>query len=43
MTMLTAVIVYEKIGVGILRRLWLNVDLVWSAALVVTGLATLVV
>ena len=42
-TMLTAVIVYEKMGVGILRRLWLNVDLVWSAALVVTGLATLVV
>jgi hypothetical protein len=40
-TMLVAVIVYEKLGVGVLRRLWLNVDLVWSAALIVTGVATL--
>jgi hypothetical protein len=39
-TMLVAVIVYEKVGVGILRRLWVNVDLVWSAALVITGIVT---
>ena len=42
-TMVVAVIVYEKIGVGILRRLWVNVDLVWSAALVVTGVLTAIV
>jgi hypothetical protein len=39
-TMLVAVVVYEKVGVGILRRLWMNIDLVWAAALVVTGVAT---
>ena len=38
--MLVAVVVYEKVGVGILRRLWMNIDLVWAAALVVTGVAT---
>jgi hypothetical protein len=39
-TMLVAVVVYEKVGVSILRRLWMNVDLVWAAALVVTGVVT---
>jgi hypothetical protein len=39
-TILVAVIVYEKVGIGILRRLWVNVDLVWSAALVITGVVT---
>jgi hypothetical protein len=39
-TMLVAVVVYEKVGVGILRRLWMNIDLVWAAALVVPGVAT---
>jgi hypothetical protein len=36
-----AVVVYEKVGLGLLRRAWINVDLVWAAALVVTGLLTL--
>ena len=35
-----AVAVYEKVGLGMLRRAWINVDLVWAAALVVTGLFT---
>jgi hypothetical protein len=39
-TMLAAVVVYEKLGVGVPRRVWVNVDLVWSAALVVTGVLT---
>ena len=39
--MLAAVVVYEKLGVGVLRRVWVNVDLVWGAALVVTGVLTL--
>jgi len=34
---LLALLVYEKLGVGILRRAWLNLDLLWMLALVVTG------
>jgi len=36
-----ALVVFEKLGVGLLRKAWLNLDLVWAAALVVTSLATL--
>jgi hypothetical protein len=39
-TGLIAVIVYEKVGVRFLRTAWVNLDLVWAVALVVTGLAT---
>ena len=35
-------VVYRKLGLAILRRAWLNLDLVWAAALVITGLVTLV-
>ncbi len=38
---LTALVVYEWLGVGILRRLWVNTDLVWAAALIAAGLLTL--
>jgi hypothetical protein len=38
---LIAVLVFEKLGVGILRRAWFNLDLIWSAALVATGVLTL--
>jgi hypothetical protein len=41
-TMLAAVLVYEKLGVGVLRRVWVNVDLVWAGALIATGVLTLV-
>lgn len=41
-TMLAAVVVYEKLGVGVLRRLWINVDLVWAGALIATGVLTVV-
>jgi hypothetical protein len=40
-TALAAVVVYEKLGVGILRRAWINLDLIWAAALVITGVLTL--
>ena len=40
-TAFVAVLVFEKLGVGILRRAWFNLDLIWSAALVTTGLLTL--
>jgi len=40
-TAIIAVVVFEKLGVGILRRAWLNLDLIWSAALIATGAMTL--
>ena len=40
-TAFIAVVVFEKLGVGILRRAWLNLDLIWAAALIVTGTLTL--
>lgn len=39
-TGLVAWIVYRKVGVRFLRRGWVNLDLVWGAALVLTGLVT---
>ena len=38
-TGLIAVIVYEKVGVRFLRKAWVNLDLVWAIALVITGVA----
>ena len=35
-----AVTVYEKVGVRFLRSMWVNLDLVWAVALIVTGVAT---
>jgi len=40
-TAFIAVLVFEKLGVGLLRRAWFNLDLVWAAALVATGVLTL--
>jgi hypothetical protein len=37
-----AVIVYERVGLRFLRTAWVNLDLVWAAALVLTGVATVV-
>jgi hypothetical protein len=42
-TMLAAVLVYEKLGVGVLRRVWVNVDLIWAVALIGTGVLTVLV
>jgi hypothetical protein len=36
-----ALVVYEKVGVGILRKAWVNLDLVWAGALVAAGVFTL--
>jgi uncharacterized membrane protein (UPF0136 family) len=36
-TGLVAMLVYEKLGVGMLRRAWFNVDLFWMLALMATG------
>jgi hypothetical protein len=35
-----AAVVYERLGLGFLRSAWVNLDLVWAVALVVTGIAT---
>jgi hypothetical protein len=35
-----ALVVFEKLGVGLLRKAWFNLDLVWAVALVVTGIVT---
>jgi hypothetical protein len=35
-------VVYRKYGLAILRTAWFNLDVVWAAALLVTGLVTLV-
>lgn len=42
-TALIAWIVYEKLGVGLLRSARVNFDLVWAIALVVTGGLTLLI
>lgn len=39
-TGLVAVVVYEKLGLRLLQRMWINLDLVWGAALVATALLT---
>jgi hypothetical protein len=40
--MMTAVaaLVYETVGVDLLRRGWINLDLIWSVALIGAGLLT---
>ena len=40
-TALVAVLVFDKVGVGILRRAWFNLDLIWAVALVTSGAVTL--
>ena len=40
-TGLLAWVVYRKLGLALLRKAWFNFDLVWAAALVATGLVTL--
>jgi hypothetical protein len=35
-------VVYRKLGLALLRRAWFNLDLIWAAALVATGVVTLV-
>ena len=32
-----ALVVYEKVGLGILRRAWINVNVLWAASLIAAG------
>ena len=38
---LVAVTVYASVGIAVLRRVWINVDVLWAAALMATGILTL--
>ncbi|MDP8922598.1 MAG: hypothetical protein M3O34_06935, partial [Chloroflexota bacterium] len=38
---LVAIIVYEKVGLGVLRKAWVNLDLLWAATFVMAGAVTL--
>ena len=40
-TALATTLVFEKFGVGLLRRSWFNLDLIWAGTLVATGALTL--
>jgi hypothetical protein len=40
-TAAAAWIVFAKIGLGILRRAWFNLDLIWAVALIATGILTI--
>jgi hypothetical protein len=42
-TGLVAFVVYEKAGLGLLRKAWLNLDLVWALALMATAVLTLLI
>jgi hypothetical protein len=39
-TAVLAAVVYRKLGLRLLRTAWVNLDLVWGAALIATGLLT---
>src|SRR5215469_9274811 len=41
-TAVVAWLVFEKVGVGILRKAWFNLDLVWAVVLIATGVLTAV-
>jgi hypothetical protein len=42
-TAFAATLVYEWLGIAVLRRAWLNVDLIWTLALAATGLLLILV
>ena len=42
-SLLIALLVYEKLGLSLLRRAWFNVDVVWMFALMISGLALLII
>ncbi|MCC7369876.1 MAG: hypothetical protein IT306_15720 [Chloroflexi bacterium] len=37
-----AIVVYQRVGLKILRSAWLNLDRIWAIALVITGAVTIV-
>ena len=41
-TGLVSWVVYCKFGLALLRKAWFNLDVIWAAALLITGIVTLV-
>jgi hypothetical protein len=39
-TGLVAIVVYKKLGLRLLRTMWINLDLIWAGALIITALLT---
>ena len=39
----TAILMFEKVGLAILRRAWFNVDKLWAISLVISGVVTLII
>ena len=39
-TAFAALLVFEKLGLGLLRKAWFNLDLIWAGTLIVTGVIT---
>jgi hypothetical protein len=42
-TAAAAWVVFTRLGVGLLRKAWFNLDLIWAVALIATGVLTVVV
>jgi hypothetical protein len=42
-TALVAWVVFRKLGVGLLRTAWINLDVVWAVALIASGALTLLI
>ena len=42
-TAAAAWIIFAKLGVGLLRKAWFNLDLIWAVALIGAGVVTLLV
>jgi len=40
-TAMIAWIVFRKVGIGLLRTAWINLDVIWAAALIVSGVLTM--
>jgi hypothetical protein len=38
-----AFVVYEKVGLEVLRKNWVNLDLIWAVALIITAIFTLLI
>lgn len=42
-TALAAWVVVDRFGLGLLRKAWINLDVIWATALILTGCLTLFV
>jgi hypothetical protein len=40
-TAIIAIVVYEKVGLAVLRTAWVNLDAIWAVALIGTGIVAL--